>query len=118
MKIARIVQGAMALALLLMLGGCDSLTAAEVKVHNAGTEKLENVQLEAGGDTIILSALESNTSKTVRPKVIRDSSLRISYKEGSSTSICEGDVYFTNSMRVKIEAEIGNGKCKVLDVTH
>ena len=118
MMIRNAVLGSMALTLALILGGCDSFTAAEVKVINAGPDKLDNIQIEAGGDTITLTALESSKSKTVRPNVTHDSSLRIRYREGSSTFICEGDVYFTNGMRVKIEAEIGNGKCQVLDVTH
>ncbi|WNH52304.1 hypothetical protein [Stenotrophomonas oahuensis] len=112
------VRSPMSAALLFFLSGCDMLTPTVVTVHNTGTRRLENVQLEAGGDTVQLGAMEPAKSRTVRPKVTRDSALRIAYRQGSMSYVCDGDVYFTNNMKVKVEAEIGYGKCRVVDVTH
>lgn len=107
----------MSAALLVILSGCDMLTPAVVTVHNGGTSRLENVQFEAGGDTVQLGAMEPAASITVRPKVTRDSALRIAYRQRSAPYSCEGDVYFTNNLRVKVEGEIGDSKCRVVDVT-
>lgn len=64
-------------ALLFFLIGCDMLTPAVVTVHNAGTSRLENVYLDAGGDTVQLGVLKPAKSRKVTLIVTRDSALRI-----------------------------------------
>lgn len=99
------------------LSGCQSLAGAVVSVKNVGTQRLDDIALDVGGRTVAVTSLPVGEERTVQPDVIRDSSLRITYSEAGKTVVCEGDVYFTNNLRVRVTADIGGGTCRVLDIT-
>lgn len=101
----------------LLLGGCGWMTDSTIVVRNVGPSKVEKIQLEVGGGVITVHALASGDSVKIKPKITGDSTLRIRYYEGVDSVVCDGDVYLTNNMRARIEAEIGGGTCKVVDVT-
>ncbi|WP_312320651.1 hypothetical protein [Stenotrophomonas sp.] len=99
------------------LSGCLLRTDAVVSIKNVSAHDLDHVVLEAGGDRVELDQLVSGARHTLRPNVTGDSSVRIVYREGDASIVCEGDVYLTNNMHVVVEAEIGGGVCRVADVT-
>jgi hypothetical protein len=100
-----------------MLSGCSWLTGAVVVIKNTGPDVLDQVRLEVGGGVVNVPALQVGESAVVKPEIMGDSSLRIVYLEKGLSVTCDGDVYFTNNMRVRVNVEIGGGVCRVIDVT-
>ncbi len=96
---------------------CGWLTGAVVTVENVGAHQLDQIRLEVGGGTVEIKSLDAGEKVSVRPEINGDSSLRIHYRQSNEDAVCDGDVYFTNNLRVRVEAEIGGGVCRVVDVT-
>ncbi|MCR8714890.1 hypothetical protein [Stenotrophomonas indicatrix] len=101
--------------LLLVVSGCSWLESSKVTVMNVGPGSIDDVELEVGGYVIQMGEIGAGGSKAVTPKVSGDSSLRISYAEGDALVVCDGDVYFTNNLAVRVEVAIGGGVCRVLE---
>lgn len=55
-------------------------------------------------------------SRVVKPEVATDSSLLLTYYESSVRVVCYGDVYFTNNLHVKVEADVGGGVCRIAEI--
>lgn len=108
-------------ALLLLSGlgtsGCVLRTDTTVEIQNVSARGLLDVVLEAGGDRVEVEHLAPGSRHIFRPEVSGDSGVRIMYVEAGRSKSCEGDVYLTNNMYARIEAEIGGGVCRVVDVT-
>lgn len=98
--------------------GCDWPAGAVVVVKNVGPHQLDQIQLDVGGSRVELAPLAGGKKRVVRPKVKGDSSLRIRYREQQRDVICDGDVYFSNNLRVSVNVDIGGDACRVVDVTY
>ncbi|QKW57715.1 hypothetical protein [Stenotrophomonas sp. NA06056] len=96
--------------------GCGWFSDPEIIVRNAGGVAVYNVKLEVGGGTIEVGSISVGESRKVNPKVVMDSSLLVLYVENGKDFVCRGDVYFTNNLYVKVEADVGGGVCRVREV--
>lgn len=97
--------------------GCGWFSDPEVVVRNAGGVEIYNVKLEVGGGVIEVGSISAGGSRRVNPKITMDSSLLVFYVENGKGLVCEGDVYFTSNMYVKVEADVGGGVCRIREVS-
>lgn len=103
--------------LILCMSGCQWLVGAVVFVENVCTRPLDQVQVEVGGGIVELGRIEAGKFRRITPEIKADSAIRIRYRDDGEAVTCDGDVYFTVNMHVRVETEIGGGVCHVVDVT-
>jgi hypothetical protein len=103
--------------LLFFMNGCQWLGGAVVSVENTGTRAIDQVQVEVGGGVVELGQLAPGASRRLTPEIKADSAIRIRYVDEGKALTCDGDVYFTGNIYIRVEVEIGGGACRVADVT-
>ena len=101
-----------AVVLSLGLQGCDWLSDPMIVVNNVGRNVIYDVSLEVGGGVVGVGSIPVGESWVVKPEVASDSSLLVTYYENNVRVVCYGDVYFTNNLYVKVEADVGGGGCR------
>ncbi|WP_421568660.1 hypothetical protein [Stenotrophomonas sp. PD6] len=101
----------------LSVSACGWLAGAVVTIENVGVHPLDQIRLEVGGGIIEIESIAAGEKLLIKPDIKGDSSLRINYRDNEENVVCDGDVYFTNNLRVRVEVEIGGGVCHVVDVT-
>ncbi|WP_313300852.1 hypothetical protein [Stenotrophomonas sp.] len=105
-----------AVVLSLGLQGCDWLSDPVIVVKNVGRDVIYDVSLEVGGGVVGVGSISVGESRVVKPEVAADSSLLVTYYENNVRVVCQGDVYFTNNLHVKVEADVGGGVCRIGEV--
>lgn len=101
----------------LAVSACSGLTDTVVVVSNVGSQRIDAVQLDAGGRVTGLGAIDADAQVSVTPVVQQDSSVSMRYREAGRDVACHGDAYLTQNLRARIEVQVGEGMCKVVDVT-
>lgn len=101
----------------LAVSACSGLTDTVVVVRNVGSQRIDAVQIDAGGRVTELGAIDANAQVSMTPVVQQDSSVSVRYREAGLDVACLGDVYLTQNMRARIEVQVGDGTCKVVDAT-
>ncbi|MDT9581590.1 hypothetical protein RS982_09755 [Stenotrophomonas indicatrix] len=101
----------------LAVSACSGLTDTVVVVRNVGSQRIDAVQIDAGGRVTELGAIDANAQVSMTPAVQQDSSVSVRYREAGLDVACLGDVYLTQNLRARIEVQVGNGTCKVVDAT-
>lgn len=101
----------------LAVSACSGLTDTVVVVSNVGSQRIDAVQLDAGGRATGLGAIDADAQVSMTPVVQQDSSVSVRYREAGRDVACHGDVYLTQNLRARIEVQVGEGTCKVVDVT-
>jgi len=96
--------------------GCGWFSDPEIIVRNVGGVDVYDVKLEVGGGVVEVGSILVGESRRVNPKIVMDSSLLVFYVENGKDLVCHGDVYFTNSLYVKVEADVGGGVCRIREV--
>lgn len=105
-----------AVVLSLGLQGCDWLSDPVIVVKNVGRGVIYGVSLEVGGGVVGVGSIPVGESRVVKPEVATDSSLLVTYYESSVRVVCHGDVYFTNNLYVRVEADVGGGVCRIAEI--
>lgn len=105
-----------AVVLSLGLQGCDWLSDPVIVVKNVGLDVIYDVSLEVGGGVVGVGSISFGESRVVKPEVAADSSLVVTYYENNVRVVFHGDVYFTNNLHVKVEADVGGGGCRIGEV--
>ncbi|MDI9272377.1 hypothetical protein [Stenotrophomonas sp. PFBMAA-4] len=98
------------------LQGCTWFSDPVIVVRNVGAAEIHDVALEVGGGVIAVESISAGKKIRASPEVTMDSSLRITYVENGGKVACDGDVYFTNNLYVKVEADVGGGVCRIREV--
>lgn len=111
------VHTASAMLLLFFMNGCQWLGGAVVFVENTGARAIDHVQVVVGGGIVELGQLGPGASRRLTPEIKADSAIRIRYVDEGKALNCDGDVYVTANMHIRVEVEIGGGACRVVDVT-
>ena len=99
----------------LAVSACSGLTDTVVVVRNVGSQRIDAVQIDAGGRVTELGAIDANAQVSMTPVVQQDSSVSVRYREAGLEVACLGDVYLTQNLRARIEVQVGDGTCKVVD---
>ena len=105
-----------AVVISLGLQGCDWLSDPVIVVKNVGRDVIHDISLEVGGGAIDLGTIPASESRAAKPEVAADSSLVVTYYENNARVVCCGDVYFTNNLYVKVEADVGGGVCRIAEI--
>lgn len=100
----------------LAVSACSGLTDTVVMVRNVGSQRIDAVQLDAGGRVTGLGAIDADAQVSMTPVIQQDSSISVRYREAGRDVACHGDVYLTQNLRARIEVQVGEGTCKVVDV--
>ncbi|WP_312786426.1 hypothetical protein [Stenotrophomonas indicatrix] len=100
----------------LAVSACSGLTDTVVVVRNVGSQRIDAVQIDAGGRVTELGAIDANAQVSMTPVVQQDSSVSVRYREAGLDVACLGDVYLTQNLRARI-VQVGDGTCKVVDAT-
>lgn len=100
----------------LAVSACSGLTDTVVMVRNVGSQRIDAVQLDAGGRVTGLGAIDADAQVSMTPVIQQDSSVSVRYREAGRDVACHGDVYLTQNLRARIEVQVGEGTCKVVDV--
>lgn len=87
-----------------------------IVVKNVGRDVIHDISLEVGGGAIDLGTIPASESRAAKPEIAADSSLVVTYYENNARVACYGDVYFTNNLYVKVEADGGGGVCRIAEV--
>ncbi|HYQ24558.1 hypothetical protein [Stenotrophomonas sp.] len=101
----------------LAVSACSGQTDTVVVVSNVGSQRIDAVQLDAGGQVTGLGVIDADAQVSMTPVVQQDSSVSVRYREAGRDVACHGDVYLTQNLRARIEVQVGEGTCKVVDVT-
>jgi len=101
----------------LAVSACSGQTGTVVVVSNMGSQRIDAVQIDAGGRVTGLGAIDADAQVSMTPVVQQDSSVSVRYREAGRDVACHGDVYLTQNLRARIEVQVGEGTCKVVDVT-
>lgn len=98
------------------LQGCDWLSDPVIVVKNVERDVIHDISLEVGGGAVDLGAIPAGESRAAKPEIAADSSLVVTYYENNARVVCHGDVYFTNNLYVRVEADVGGGVCRIAEV--
>lgn len=112
----RICSCLTAVVISLGLQGCDWFSDPVIVVKNVGRDVIHGISLEVGGGAVDLVAIPVGESRAAKPEVAVDSSLVVTYYENNARVVCYGDVYFTNNLYIKVEADVGGGVCRIAEV--
>lgn len=88
-------------------------------VHNVTRHDVAQVEIDAGGETMILRDLRAGEVVDHEFIIRSDSSVvaRFTTKEGKGEVACQADIYLTNGVASVIELWIEDGSCRILEVS-